>query len=104
MSLLNPLPYSQTSAFCTSHCFIWPMSQILESLRRLELQVPGIVYEQHGPVIVLPNLRDLRYYGYIAPESTQLPTLRTPFLEHLEIMHHIRSIHPLLAQIDRQWL
>ena len=84
--------------------FIWPMPQILQSLRKLELQVPGIVYEQHGLVIVLPNLSDLRYYGYIAPESTQLPTLRTPFLEHLEIMHHIRSIHPLLAQIDRQWL
>jgi len=84
--------------------FIWPMPQIMQSLRRLELQVPAIVDDLHSPVIVLPNLRDLRYYGHITPETTQLPTLRTPFLEYLEIMHHEWSIHPVLIQVDRQWL
>jgi Leucine-rich repeat (LRR) protein len=83
--------------------FIWPMEQILLVLRKLELNVPGIVYDTLMPVIELPGLCELRYYGYIRPDTTQLPSLRTPCLQYLEIMHSKRSVHPFLGQINRHW-
>ena len=83
--------------------FIWPSSEVLHKLQRLELQVPAVVHDGYIPVIELLNLRDLRYYGYVSPKTTQLPRLRTPFLEYLEIMHHIKAIHPILVQVDRHW-
>jgi hypothetical protein len=83
--------------------FIWPMEQTLLVLRKLELNVPGIVYDTLMPVIELPGLCELRYYGYIRPDTTQLPSLRTPCLQYLEIMHHKRSVHPVLGQINRHW-
>jgi len=83
--------------------FIWPMEQILLVLRKLELNVPGIVYDTPMPVIELPRLCELRYYGYVRPETTQLPSLRTPCLEYLEIMHHKKSLHPVYEQINRNW-
>jgi len=83
--------------------FIWPSPQVLYNLQRLELQVPAIVSDEYIPVIELPNLRDLRYYGHVYPKTTQLPRLRTPCLEYLEIMHHLKAIHPILVQVDRHW-
>ena len=83
--------------------FIWPSPEVLYNLQRLELQVPAIVSDKYIPVIELPNLRDLRYYGHVSPKTTQLPRLRTPCLEYLEIMHHIKAIHPILVQVDRHW-
>ena len=83
--------------------FIWPSPEVLCNLRHLELQVPGIVWDEYIPVIELPNLRDLRYYGYVTPDTTQLPRLRTPALEYLEIMHHLKAIHPILVREDRHW-
>jgi hypothetical protein len=83
--------------------FIWPMEQILLVLRKLELNVPGIVYDTLMPVIELPDLCELRYYGYIRPETTQLPSLRTPCLQYLEIMHHRKSLHPVHERISRNW-
>jgi hypothetical protein len=83
--------------------FIWPMEQNLLVLRKLELNVPGIVYDTLMPVIELPGLCELRYYGYIRPDTMQLPSLRTPCLQYLEIMHHRRSIHPFFGQINRHW-
>jgi len=83
--------------------FIWPMEQILVVLRKLELNVPGIVFDMPMPVIELPRLCELRYYGFIRPGTTQLPSLRTPCLQYLEIMHSERSIHPFLGQINRHW-
>ena len=83
--------------------FIWPMEQILLVLRKLELNVPGIVYDTPMPVIELPCLYELRYYGYVRPDTTHLPSLRTPSLQCLEIMHHKRVVHPINGQIDRHW-
>ena len=83
--------------------FIWPSPEVLSNLQRLELQVPAIVYDEYTPVIELPNLQDLRYYGFVTPQTTQLPRLRTPSLEYLEIMHHHSAIHPILMRVDRYW-
>ena len=83
--------------------FIWPSPEVLSNLRRLEMQVPAMVWDEYIPVIELPNLRDFRYYGYVAPHCTQLPRLRTPSLEHLEVMHHLKAIHPILVRVDRHW-
>jgi len=83
--------------------FIWPSPEVLCNLQRLELQVPAIVHDKYIPVIELPHLRDLRYYGYVSPKTTQLPRLRTPSLEYLEIMHNGNAIHPILLRVDRHW-
>jgi len=83
--------------------FIWPSPEVLGNLRQLEMQVPANVSDEWIPAIELPNLRDLRYYGYVTPETTQLPRLCTPSLEYLEIMDHYRAIHPILGRIDRHW-
>jgi len=83
--------------------FIWPSPEVLYNLKRLELQVSAIVWDEYIPVIELPNLKDLRYYGCVIPWATQLPRLRTPSLEYLEIMHHIKAIHPILVRVDRYW-
>jgi hypothetical protein len=83
--------------------FIWPSPEVLSKLQRLELQVPAVVSDEYIPMIELPHLRDLRYYGYVSPQTTQLPRLRTPSLEYLEIMHHRKAIHPILVQVDRHW-
>ena len=83
--------------------FIWPMEQILLVLQKLELNVPGIVYDKPIPVVELPGLCELRYYGYVSPETTKLPSLRTPYLQYLEIMHHRRSVHAVHGQINRHW-
>jgi len=83
--------------------FIWPSREVLSNLQQLELQVPAIVYDEYMPVIELPNLRELRYYGFVAPRTTQLPRIRTPSLEYLEIMHHRKAIHPILGKVDRHW-
>ena len=55
------------------------------------------------PVIELPSLCELRYYGYVRPDTTQLWSLRTPSLQYLEIMHHKRVVHPVHGQINRHW-
>ena len=83
--------------------FIWPMEQILLVLRKLELNVPGIVYDKPMPVMELPSLCELRYYGYVRPDTPQLSSLRTPSLQYLEIMHHDRVVHPVHGQINRHW-
>ena len=83
--------------------FIWPMEQILLTLRKLELNIPAVVYDKPSPVIELPNLSELRYYGYVSPQTTRLPSLRTPCLQYLEIMHHWKSVHPVHGQINRYW-
>jgi hypothetical protein len=83
--------------------FIWPSPEVLYNLQKLELQVPAIVYDEYIPVIELPNLQDLRYYGFAPAKATQLPRLRTPSLEYLEIIHDIKPIHPILVQVDRHW-
>ncbi len=83
--------------------FIWPMEQTLLALQKLELNVPGIVYDNLMPVIELPGLCELRYYGYVRPDTTQLPSLRTPCLQYLEIMHHKRVVHPVHGKINRHW-
>jgi len=83
--------------------WIWPSAQILQTLQRLELQVPMLIYDGHQPEIELPTLRELRYYGFVSPRDTRLLALRTPFLQFLEIMHHERSIHPFYVQVDRRW-
>jgi len=82
--------------------FIWPSPEVLYNLQRLEMQVPAIVWDEFMPVVELPNLRDLRYYGHVS-QMTQLPRLRTPSLEYLEIMHHLMAIHPVLVRVDRHW-
>ena len=84
--------------------FIWPSAEVLCNLQRLELQVPAAVSDEYIPLIELPTLRDLRYYGYFAQSTTQLPRLRTPSLEYLEIMHHGKATHPILLRVDRYWL
>ena len=83
--------------------FIWPVEQILLALRKLELHVPGVVYDNPMPVIELPGLCELRYYGYVKPGTTQLPSLRTPCLQFLEIMHHNKAVHPIHGLINRHW-
>ena len=83
--------------------FIWPSPTVLCNLQKLELQVPAMVYDEYIPVIELPNLRDLRYYGVVTPATTQLPRIRTPCLEYLEIMHNRTAIHPILGRVDRHW-
>jgi hypothetical protein len=83
--------------------FIWPSPEVLSNLQQLEMQVPAIVQDEYIPVIELPSLRDLRYYGFVTPATTQLPRLRTPSLEYLEIMHHRKAIHPVLVREDRHW-
>ena len=83
--------------------FIWPSPEVLCNLRRLELQVPASVTDEYIPVIELPNLRDLRYYGYVDAQITQLPRLRTPSLVYLEIMDDGEAIHPILYRMDRYW-
>ena len=83
--------------------FIWPMDQILLLLRTLELNVPGVVYDNLMPVIELSGLCELRYYGYVKHKTTQLPRLRTPCLQYLEIMHHERVVHPVHGTINRHW-
>ena len=83
--------------------FIWPTEQLMLVLRKLELHVPAIVYDRPIPVIELPGLCELRYYGFVSPETTQLPSLRTPCLQYLEIMHHKRVVHPVHGQINRKW-
>jgi hypothetical protein len=83
--------------------FIWPSPGVLSNLQQLEMQVPAMVWDEYIPVIELPNLRDLRYYGLVIPEATQLPRLHTPSLEYLEIMHHRKAIHPVLVRVDRHW-
>jgi len=83
--------------------FIWPSPEVLGNLQQLEMQVPAIVSDEWIPVIELPNLRDLRYYGVVTPETTQLPRLRTPSLEYLEIMDDSWATHPILKRIDRHW-
>jgi len=50
--------------------FIWPSPTVRCNLRKLELQVPAMVYDEYIPVIELPNLRDLRYYGVVTPATT----------------------------------
>ena len=82
--------------------FIWPSPEVLYNLQRLEMQVPAIVWDEYIPVVELPNLQDLRYYGHVT-QRTQLPSLRTPSLEYLEIMHHRAAIHPILVRVDRHW-
>jgi hypothetical protein len=82
--------------------FIWPSPQILDGLRRLELQVPAIVHES-PPVIELPNLRELRYHGYINIKVTELRTLSTPLLECLEIVHYAQAINPIAPHKNRHW-
>jgi len=59
--------------------FIWPIEQILLVLRKLELNMPGIVYDTPMPVVEFPGLCELRYYGYARPETTQLSNLCTPW-------------------------
>ena len=83
--------------------FIWPMESILQKLRSLELNIPAIVYDEPSPIIELPNLLELQYYGYITPKVTRLPSLRTPCLQYLEIMHHRSSMHPVYGQVNRHW-
>jgi len=83
--------------------FIWPSPEVLYNLQRLELQVPAIVHDEYIPVIELPHLRDLQYYGEVSSKTTQLPRLRTPSLEYLEIMHNGKAIHPILVRVDRHW-
>ena len=83
--------------------FIWPSPEVLSNLQKLEMQVPAVVYDEYIPVIELPNLRDLRYYGVVTPAATQLPRIRTPSLEYLEIMHYRTAIHPILGRVDRYW-
>jgi len=83
--------------------FIWPSPEVLSNLQKLEMQVPAPVLDEYIPVIGLPNLRDLRYYGFVTIETTQLPRIRTPSLEYLEIMHHPKAIHPILGRVDRHW-
>ena len=83
--------------------FIWPSPEVLSNLQQLEMQVPANVYDEYIPVIELPNLQDLRYYGVVTPETTQLPRLRTPSLEYLEIMDQFRAMHPILRRVDRHW-
>jgi len=83
--------------------FIWPSPEVLGNLQQLEMQVPAVVHDEYIPVIELPNLRDLRYYGIVAPETTQLPRLCTPSLEYLEIMDHPQAMHPILGRVDRHW-
>ena len=83
--------------------WVWPSAQILQNLRRLELQVPALVYGVYQPEIELPTLRELRYYGVVSPRDTQLLALRTPFLQFLEIMDDLQSIHPFYVQVDRRW-
>jgi len=83
--------------------FIWPIEQILLTLRKLELNVPAVVYDKPSPVIELPNLSELRYYGFVSLQTTRLPSLRTPCLQYLEIMHHQRDVHPIHGQINRYW-
>jgi hypothetical protein len=39
----------------------------------------------------------------VSVQTTQLPRLRTPSLEYLEIMHHLQAIHPILVRVDRHW-
>jgi len=39
----------------------------------------------------------------VTPATTQLPRIRTPCLEYLEIMHNRTAIHPVLGQVDRHW-
>ena len=82
---------------------IWPSMQILQGLQRLELQVPGLVAGMVQSEIVLPALRELRYYGIVSTKGTRLPGLRTPSLQYLEIMHHKQARHPVYTQVDRQW-
>ena len=79
------------------------MESILQVLRKLELNVLGIVYDDLSPAIELPNLWELRYYGYITPKATPLPSLRTPRLQYLEIMHQRLSLHPVYEQVNRNW-
>jgi len=81
--------------------FIWPSPEVLHNLQRLELEGPADIHDECIPVIDLPNLRDLRYYGFESLQRTQLPSLRTPFLEYLEIMYHGHSIHPILMREGR---
>jgi hypothetical protein len=83
--------------------FIWPSPEVLWNLQQLEMQVPAIVYDEYIPVIDLPKLRELRYYGYVTLATTQLPRLRTPSLEYLEIMHNLNAIHPILGRVDKLW-
>jgi len=83
--------------------FIWPSPEVLSNLQQLEMQVPAEVYVEYIPVIELPNLRDLRYYGVVAPSTTQLPRLCTPSLEYLEIMDNFYAMHPILGRVDRHW-
>ena len=83
--------------------FIWPIEQILRVLRKLELNVPAVVHDWPGPVIELPNLSELRYYGYVHRSATRLLSLRTPYLQYLEIMSEMRSYHPVRGQVNRHW-
>jgi len=83
--------------------FIWPSPEVLSNLQQLEMQVPAIVCDEYIPVIELPNLRNLRYYGVVTQAATQLPRIRTPCLEYLEIMDHYTAVHPILGRIDRHW-
>ena len=83
--------------------WIWPSTQILQGLQRLELQVPGLVDGIVQFEIVLPALRELRYHGVLFTEGTRLPALQAPSLQYLEIMHHVQAIHPVYVQVDRRW-
>ena len=83
--------------------WIWPSMQILQGLQRLELQVPGLVGGIIQSEIVLPALRELRYYGVVSTKGTRLPALQTPSLQYLEIMHHVRAVYPVYSQMDRRW-
>jgi len=83
--------------------FIWPSPEVLGNLQQLEMQVPAGVNDEYIPVIELPNLRDLRYYGVVTRGTTQLPRLRTPSLEYLEIMDTYQAMHPILGRVDRHW-
>jgi len=84
--------------------FIWPSQEVLSNLQQLEMHVPAGVYDEYIPVIELPNLRDLRYYGVVTRSTTQLPRLCTPSLEYLEIMDDCLGMHPILGRVlDRHW-
>jgi len=84
--------------------FIWPSPEVLSNLQQLDMQVPANVYDEYIPVIELPNLRDLRYYGVVTPSTTQLPRLCTPSLEYLDIMDDSHGKHPILGRVNRHWV
>ena len=82
--------------------WIWPSPETLHNLRRLEMNVPANVYEGDGPVIELPNLEELLYYGFVDPKGCRLQQIRTPQLRYLELMHDMHNDHAFGKQ-GREW-